>query len=520
MTLTKRVFAALIAALLFVLPCVHADDETPDAFAIAADIAAYKKAEAGVARDGDLLCGGLLAQAGTTACDWYAIALARLGMEDDYAAYLAVLKENVTERYAQEGKLSAAKATEWHRISLAVAAAGGDPRAFGTDRDGGAIDLIADGTYDRGLTAPLDRQGVNGPIWALIALNSGRYEVPDGAYSARRDIIADIISRRLCDGGFAAAGDDAEPDMTAMALQALALCADDANEYTTAAGDAVTVGEVIETALARLSEMQLETGDFPLRGTPNAESTAQVIIALCTLGVDPASDERFIKNGRSAVDGLLLYRADNGGFAHTRASLVPDDMACAQSMCALAALYRYQNGMSPLYDMSGESSTVAPSDARFTEADMTAADGLPDPITTAEKPVVTALLEKLTACGDFPEKEKYMKILCGAKAEIEALESEIAALNAEIEALGDVGSLTIADKGAVEALMQRYEKLPDADRAKVAGGDRIAAASAKIAGLVRGRISGGALAAVAVVTVASIVVRAVKRRRAKTDGRW
>lgn len=95
-------------------------------------------------------------------------------------------------RYSTPGKLNAQKATEWHRISLAVASLGGDPTSFGTDADGNAINLIADGTYFRSRTADLGVQGINAYIWALIALDSvsgvvpGRCRRHAGGYDKRR----------------------------------------------------------------------------------------------------------------------------------------------------------------------------------------------------------------------------------------------------------------------------------------------------------------------------------------------
>ena len=83
---------------------------------------------------------------------------------------------------------------------------GGDPTNIGTDENGLPINLIADGTYDRGKTTPLGRQGINGWIWGLITLDSMRYNIPDGAYYTRDDIIIEILRQQLSDGGFALSG--------------------------------------------------------------------------------------------------------------------------------------------------------------------------------------------------------------------------------------------------------------------------------------------------------------------------
>lgn len=196
---------------------------TSDNFLSVADgIIAWKKADNGSEPDGYLINDKYLENAGTTPGDWYPIALGRLGIQDNNEGYLAVIKDRVEERYRESGRLSAAKATEWHRIALAVLAMGGDPTNFGTDENGAPINLIADGTYDRGKTTPLGRQGINGWIWGLITLDSMRYAVPDGAYNTRDDIIVEIISKQLSDGGFALSSDDADPDITAMAITALA----------------------------------------------------------------------------------------------------------------------------------------------------------------------------------------------------------------------------------------------------------------------------------------------------------
>lgn len=171
--------------------------------AVADCIIEWKKLDNGSSADGYLINETYLELAGSTPGDWYQIGLSRLGVEDNYAGYLAVIRDRVEERYRDPGKLSAAKATEWHRISLAVLAAGGDPRALGTDESGAPIDLIADGTYNRGLATPLGRQGINGWIWGLIALDSMRYEVPADAYYTRRrhnrrDTALAAHRRRLC----------------------------------------------------------------------------------------------------------------------------------------------------------------------------------------------------------------------------------------------------------------------------------------------------------------------------------
>lgn len=330
----------------------------------------WKKGNAGLddAVSSPLLSGAFLDLAGTTAGDWYPIGLSRLGISDDYDAYLAVLRENVRVRYGSSEKLSNTKATEWHRIILSVLAAGGDPTNMGKDKSGQTIDLISDGTYNRGKTVSLGKQGINGWIWGLIALDSMDYAVPDGAYNSRSDIIREILSRELTGGGFALIGTVADPDITAMAIQALAPYYNSELKYdylrrSDCAALNTAVRGVVDRALDRLSALQTSDGDFISWGTQNVESTCQVAVALCSLGIFPLSDERFIKNGKTLLDGIMKYRMSDGGFVHSfkydpeNPTSKPDksnSMAGEQVLYTLAALLRCQSGMRALYDFLPE----------------------------------------------------------------------------------------------------------------------------------------------------------------------
>ena len=73
-------------------------------------------------------------------------------------------------------------------------------------------------------------------------------------------------------------------------------------------------------------------------------------MALTALGIDPAKDSRFIKNGLTILDALASYYVDGGGFRHI-ASGDRDGMATEQGYYALAAYYRMKANQSFLYDM-------------------------------------------------------------------------------------------------------------------------------------------------------------------------
>lgn len=135
--------------------------------------------------------------AGDSVSDWLAIASGRAGLQRP--DYLRDLESYVTSMYRENGGLDRIKATEWHRITLAVQAQGGDPTAFGRDREGKPIDLVAEGTYNWSRSRSLGAQGLNGWIFALITLDSGGFAVPEGAAYTREDMRRAILALQALD---------------------------------------------------------------------------------------------------------------------------------------------------------------------------------------------------------------------------------------------------------------------------------------------------------------------------------
>lgn len=115
----------------------------------------------------------------------------------------------------------------------------------------------------------------------LIALDSHDYEIPKAVagktQTTREALIDAILAAQLSDGGWNVNGNGSDADMTAMAIQALA------PYYNSNA----KVKSAVDDALKRLSKMQEGNGGYTSWGTANAESVAQVIVALTSLGIDP-----------------------------------------------------------------------------------------------------------------------------------------------------------------------------------------------------------------------------------------
>lgn len=265
-------------------------------------------------------------QYGSVGGEWAVLGLARSGImvrDGYYQGYYDALTEYVA---GCGGELHARKYTEYSRVILALSALGADARNVAG--------------YD--LTEPLQNydktvwQGVNGPIYALLALDSRNYPAPEGL---RQQYIDYILSCQLSDGGWSLSGTASDPDLTGMALQALA-------KYQ----EQDAVRQATEKALDGMSNQQSMNGGFSAWGTAASESCAQMIVALCELGIN-LDDPRFVKEGHTLLDGLLVYYEQGKGFRHALTDTDCSQMATEQAFYALTALKRTQEGETSLYRM-------------------------------------------------------------------------------------------------------------------------------------------------------------------------
>ena len=274
-------------------------------------------------------------QVGSINGEWHILGLVRSGQKVD-PAVIEGYKANVLKILQENnGVLHDKKYTEYSRVVLALTALGEDVTNVGGYN---LLEPLAD--FDQTCW-----QGVNGAVFALIAFDSHDYEIPPVSsgktQTTREGLIDHILEQRTPDGGWAMYGAKADPDLTGMALQALA-------PYY---GSNAQVTAAVDKALRTLSRMQKPDGTFSGTEGKNVESSAQVIVALTALGIDPNTDPRFVKNGKSAMDGLLSFCVSGGGFSHT-ASGQKNQMASEQGYYALVAYERFLEGKKSLYDMS------------------------------------------------------------------------------------------------------------------------------------------------------------------------
>lgn len=265
--------------------------------------------------------------------DWLVFGLARSGLKVPQKYFDAYYK-NVEEYIVSvNGVLSRKKNTEYSRVILAMSAIGKNPANVA-----GFNLLLPLGDFDETV-----RQGVNGAIFALLALDSGNYEIPenpDAAVQATREgYVEEILSRQNEDGGWSLAGGTSDVDLTAMALQALAKYRSDA-----------AVSGAVERGLAWLEWEQEPNGAYLSWDEENSESVSQVIVALTELGVS-LDDERFVKNGQTLPQVLERFACEDGSYRHTLNG-GGDEMATEQALYALAAIHRAETGETTLYDMT------------------------------------------------------------------------------------------------------------------------------------------------------------------------
>lgn len=301
--------------------------------------------------------------------EWVILGLARSGYLEkgskyfnDYytrvAAYASKATKNAQELGAPAGALHLVKCTENSRLIIALSALGRDARSVGE------CDLTA--PYEK--FSWIEGQGLNSVVFALIALDTVGYETKDT--TIRQQCISYILGRQLSDGGWNYQEDAAtsDPDMTAMSLQALA-------NYQ----EQEKVQAAVSAAVGRLSAMQNSDGSYTSYEAVNSESISQVIAACAALGIDPHTDSRFVKNGKSAVDALLtFYNTEKRAFHHTMKDkdgnpTDVDGMATEQAAYAMTAYQRLMNGKTSLYDMSDVAKDCAAGEHTFGDWKETAA---------------------------------------------------------------------------------------------------------------------------------------------------
>ena len=279
---------------------------------------------------------------------WNVIGLKRSGLYVP-ESYINLFYSNVIAYCeSKDWQITRAKYSDYSKLILALTAIGVDARdVMGHN----LLAYLSD--YEN-----VSRQGNNGTIWALIALNSNpAYEIPEDPSAVQQNseelLVKKVVGMQCQDGGWTMMGTTGDSDMTGMAMQALA------SYYNKDGYEDVTA--TIDKGLAWIEKNQLSSGGFGTMNTETSESVAQIITALCGVGIDCGEDVRFIKNGKWPMTGLFQYYMPEGGFMHVAADAgnngggaggIIDGMATEQGLYATVAYRRFLDGETFLYDMS------------------------------------------------------------------------------------------------------------------------------------------------------------------------
>ena len=258
---------------------------------------------------------------------WPIIGLARYESDNIVKISEIYLSNLKTELNEKNGILTTNKYTEYSKTILALSALGIDSR----DIEGyNIIDKISD--LDK-----LTVQGINGPIWALIAFDSNNYSNS----LTRESLIKYMLENEIQGGGWSLSSETADVDITAMVLTSL-------SKYR----DRADIKSYIERGLEFISNAQDLEGGFDSMSAANSESNSQVIVALTSLGIDPLNDARFIKNGNNVLDNLIdNYYQSSGGFSHIKNKEI-NKIATEQGFYALVSYMRFKEDKASLFDMT------------------------------------------------------------------------------------------------------------------------------------------------------------------------
>lgn len=236
------------------------------------------------------------------------------------------------------------------------------------------------------------------------------YKTPEGAEFDRERILDEIVSSQNTDGGFSLSKGESDIDITAMALQAIAPYYNDFSRDD--------VRKSVDKAVEYLSGKQDSSGTFG-----SAEADSQVVIALCSLGIDPEADSRFVKNA-DLLTALLSYQNSDGGFSHEKGG-DSDELATGQALCALAAQKRFELTMRRIYDMREELSVL-------------------------QREKLDGINGRLSDISDEESAEKALKLF----NDLDCDERTYVRYGAELENAAEKYSLTLSDRAFTVELAQ------------------------------------------------------------------
>lgn len=185
-----------------------------------------------------------------------------------------------------------------------------------TDSKGNEIDNLVAALYNYS-----GEYTINGPIFALLALDMGTYTIPENARWTRENLINVVLNY----GNY----DEFGIDMVGAIMYSLA-------PYQEDAVYGAQIKEKLDLCLEIILRKMNSDFSFGAWGATNSESAAWVMMGLCSMGIDWNADPRFSDGqGHSALQHWMDNFANvNGGYFHHTTSVTNDAMATYQGCYA------------------------------------------------------------------------------------------------------------------------------------------------------------------------------------------
>lgn len=276
-------------------------------------------------------------QLGSVWGEWALMTLARFyggndeSMSQWFSGYQIILNEKLAGGDVRGSALdpNGTTPTEYSRTVIGLTSMGADASAY--EANGVTYEL----TYKLKDLSAMEAQGINAVAFGLIALDTKPYYPDD--QDIRNRYVNSLLDRQTGKGWSYSSAAEADPDMTAMVIQALAPYYNSNSRVKTA----------VDNALLWLKDQQTPHGGFISSGKYNSESAAQVVVALCALKIDPTA-----WGNKCLLNALLSFYDGSSAFKHLSTDKARDPMSTEQAAYALVAYHRFLNSSTSLYDMS------------------------------------------------------------------------------------------------------------------------------------------------------------------------
>lgn len=172
------------------------------------------------------------------------------------------------------------------------------------DKNGNKIDNLVEILYNYA-----GSYTINGPIFALIALDMGNYTIPADAIWTREVLLEKILNHVYLSDGFGL-------DMVTMLMQSIAPYQ---NDPVYGARVKAKLEEGLEIVLDSFGDKNVFKNPYGVQwgGVYTSEGSSQIVCAMSAMGVDCHTDPRMSNGTQSALTALLDYADFEAGyFAH------------------------------------------------------------------------------------------------------------------------------------------------------------------------------------------------------------